>query len=251
MQGARAKILVVEDDASLNDIVRTFLEKKGYSCLSAFSGSEASMILESIDGSSGIDLVVTDLMLPGLSGESLVSLIREKLGDVPVVVISARSEVGDRVSLLRSGADDYLVKPFDLNELLARIEVQLRRKGSVSFALNLRESEVLSFGLWELSAENRRFSVSGEEVKLTRTEFCIVEELMRNPRRAFSKGDLYRAACSSDLKLADVAVGAVTSADEKTVSTHVGNLRAKLKGTGTEDYIETVWGIGFKLKELS
>lgn len=246
----RAKILVVEDDASLNDVVRTFLEKRGYACLSAFSGTEASMLLDSSGGLGGFDLVVTDLMLPGLSGESLVSLIRGKSGDVPIIVTSAKGEVGDRIGLLRGGADDYLVKPFDLDELLARIEVQLRKNPSAASSQS-RDSEVLSFGLWELAVEERRFSAASEEIRLTRTEFCMVEELMRNPRRAFSKGDLYRAACRDDFRLADMAAGAVSPADEKSVSTHVGNLRAKLKGTGTEDYIETVWGIGFKLKELA
>lgn len=251
MPQVRARVLVVEDDASLNDVVTTFLEKMGYSCVSAFSGSEAKMLLSTMGDADKPDIVITDLMLPGLSGELLVPLLREELADVPIVVTSAKGEVENKVGLLRSGADDYLVKPFDLDELLARVEVQLRRKAlSQPKPSDSRRSETLSFGLWTLDSSERRFSVSGVEVKLTRTEFGIVETLMRNPRRAFSKGDLYRSSCCAGLKLADIEVGSVGPSDEKSVSTHVGNLRAKLKGTGTEDYIETVWGIGFKLKEL-
>lgn len=245
-----ARILVVEDDASLNDVVTTFLKANGYTCAPAFSGSEASLILDNATKGTSIDLVITDLMLPGLSGASLISCIRERLGDIPVIVMSAKGAVADRINLLRCGADDYLVKPFDLDELLARVEVQLRHRAPASPGGACAETATLAFGSWELAPESRRFSAAGRVIKLTRTEFNIVRELMRHPRRAFSKGDLYRAACREDLKGADMLAGAVSPSDEKSVTTHIGNLRAKLKGTGTDDYIETVWGIGFKLKEL-
>lgn len=124
------RILVVEDDADINEVVCERLGRDGYVCVPAYSGSEARLALEQAAvAGSPYDLVVTDLMLPGLSGDKLVAGLRESGSGVPVVVISARGEVDDRVGLLRLGADDYLVKPFDLDELSARIGAQLRGRG--------------------------------------------------------------------------------------------------------------------------
>lgn len=284
-----ARILVVEDDPSLSEVVCSLLEMNGYACVPAFSGTEARMLVErtaqdctaggfgsreslgpreapgpcdAVGGSEAaasavpFDLVICDLMLPGMSGEDLIAYIR-RLSEVPVIVVSAKGQVVDRVALLRSGADDYLVKPFSLEELLARVEVQLRRasrraradgtggvaegdgsapdisKGARPAAGDLR---TLRFGLWRACADDRTFEAGGRPVRLTRTEFDIVWLLMANPRRVFSRYDLLGAVH------ADGDLG-----EEKTASTHVGNIRAKLRGTGTEDYIETVWGIGYKL----
>lgn len=288
------RVLVIEDDASLNEIVCTFLEQEGFACTPAFSGTEARMLLEQADRARdaaerdvpaersanaaatplpAFDLVITDLMLPGLPGEEFVPVVRERLGNVPVIVTSAKGAVSDRVALLRTGADDYLVKPFDLEELLARIDVQLRLRGAgagqgqgqgqgapwqgpagspgttVPNAADAAESsDALTFGAWRLNPATRSFAVNGTALKLTRTEFDLVEALMRQPERVFSKRDLYRAACHNAAAQANAVAGAYTSSDEKTVSTHVGNLRAKLKATGTDSYLETVWGIGFKLR---
>lgn len=240
--GEGARVLVVEDDASLSEIVCTLLEGEGMACVPAFSGSEARMLLEREER---FDLVICDLMLPGMPGEELVPLVRDALGSAPIIVTSARSGVTDRVTLLRTGADDYLVKPFDLEELLARVEVQLRRGGTSSAQAGLGSGEkdgTLVFGPWELDASRRTFLVGGSEVHLTRTEFDIAETLMRSPARVFTKCELYRRTCHD---------GACepTLADERSVTTHVGNLRAKLRPSGTDSLIETVWGIGFKLRE--
>lgn len=252
-----ARILVVEDDPSLSEVVCSLLEMGGYACAPAFSGTEARMLVDQaargpVEGV--FDLVVCDLMLPGISGEDLISHVRglgsgpgassaaRRLAEVPVIVVSAKGQVVDRVALLRSGADDYLVKPFPLEELLARVEVQLRHaarrlqsNGDVDVSEGDR-THTLRFGRWQACADGRMFEADGRPVRLTRTEFDIVWLLMSNPKRVFSRYDLLEAVH------ADGDLG-----EEKTASTHVGNIRAKLKGTGTEGYIETVWGVGFKL----
>ena len=234
--GARPRVLVVEDDAALSDVVCTFLSDEGYACVPAFSGTEALLLTERAAGEKGslddgFDLVVLDLMLPGVSGEELIGKLRELLGAVPIVVTSAKSELADRVGVLRLGADDYLVKPFDLNELLARVEVQLRHAAPMSAPGELR------YGNWALDLERRVFLVDGEELRLTRTEFDILAALMSQPGRVFTKRDLFERVRDEE-----------ALSEERTITTHVGNLRAKLRPSGTSDCIETVWGIGFKLR---
>ncbi len=244
--GEGVRILVVEDDPSLSDVVCTYLGDNGYVCTPAFSGTEARLLLGRAGEPVPFDLVVCDLMLPGLMGEEVVALVRER-GTVPIIVTSARAQVVDRVSLLRIGADDYLVKPFDLEELLARVEACLRRAatGLQGFlAAGPRTEEKgpvfgrLAFGAWEADEVARTFTVAGEPVRLTRTEFDILCALMRQPRKVFSKRELFECVWHED------ALG-----DDKTIATHVGNIRAKLKPSGTQDYLQTVWGIGFRLTE--
>lgn len=264
------RVLVVEDDASLNDVVCTFLGKHQMVCTPAFSGSEALLLLDraenKTDRATGntvsqrrFDVVICDLMLPGVSGEEVVAAVRESLGNIPVLVTSARSEVDRRIALLRCGADDYLVKPFDLEELLARIEVQLRLRAesplnnsdkTAASPQHESSEQVLCIGPWKLSPATREFIVNGRSLRLTRTEFDMLAAMMRQPTRVFTKRDLYLAACH-DTEIADIAASGVTLADEKTVSTHIANLRAKLKDSGTDNMIQTVWGIGFKLNSAS
>ena len=243
------RVLIVEDDADINEIVATHLARHGYACSQAFSGSEARLLMNAEPFP--FDVVISDLMLPGLAGEDLVRLIRERDERVPVIVISARTAASDRIDLLKLGADDYLVKPFDLDELLARVEVQLRhRSGACATAAAQRgggprrdaggpDSPVaMRFRSWELDPEARSFFVDGEPVELTRIEFNILCALMAHPRRVFSKQELFEAAW-----------GEPYAADDNTLSVHVSNIRSKLKATGTDGYIKTVWGMGFKLQE--
>lgn len=235
--GGVARILVVEDDPALSDVVCTYLGDHGYHCMPAFSGSEARLIF---DQGAAFDLVITDLMLPGLPGETVVELVRAQ-GSAPVIVTSARASVTDRVTLLRIGADDYLTKPFDLEELLARVEVCLRRTSAESLRADVSAGQegVLRFGAWEANESTRTFLVDGAPLKVTRTEFDILCALMRRPSKVFSKRELFECVRHED------ALG--DCFDDKTIATHVGNIRAKLKSTGTQAYIQTVWGIGFKL----
>ena len=232
------RILVVEDDPSLSDIVCSYLAMQGHQCTPAFSGTEARMLLDSAQ--TPFDLVLCDLMLPGILGEQLIAHLRatQPHAATPVIVISAKTQVSDRVDLLRSGADDYLVKPFPLEELLARAEVQLRRAVRLApTAPDLSERPTLTHGRWTASPSTRTFSVDGTPIALTRTEFDIACLLMRHPGRVFSK-----------LELLELTNSGPNLGDEKTAATHVGNLRTKLRDTGTQDYIQTVWGIGFKLQ---
>lgn len=241
LEGAR--ILVVEDDAAINRVVCSYLGKMGAMCTAAFSGTEGLMHLA---GGEDFHLVITDLMLPGASGEEVLAAARAAA--VPVVVLSARAAVADRVDLLRLGADDYLVKPFDLEELLARCEAVLRRSAGFGRAGGIRgagagqEVDVapLRFGAWELDETARAFTAAGMPVRLTRTEFEIVRTLMAAPRRVHTKRALSIAAG-----------GDAAALEDKTVATHIGNIRAKLRATGTDDYVETVWGVGFKLRDDS
>ena len=231
------RVLVVEDDAALSDVVCTFLSGEGYDCVPAFSGTEALLLAERAaergEKNRPFDLVILDLMLPGLPGEELMGRLRAAGVAAPVIVTSAKSAVTDRVGLLRLGASDYLVKPFDLDELLARVEVQLRdgaRPGP--------SAGTLRFGSWELDPAARTFAVGGEPLRLTRTEFDILAALMRDPNRVFTKQALFELVRNEE---------ALT--EERTIATHVSNLRVKLRASGTDSYIQTVWGIGFKLQQ--
>lgn len=226
-----ARILVIEDDAAINDVVTTRLARDGHAVTQAFSGSEARLLLG--ENNAAFDIVVCDLMLPGATGEELVGLIRARDAGLPVVVISARATAADRIGLLDLGADDYLVKPFDLDELAARVAVQLRHRGMAAAA----SSDVLRYRQWALDTGARTLVVDGSfEVPLTKIEFNILEALVRRPNRVFSKSELF-----------ELAWGEPFAGDDSTVAVHVSNIRAKLRETGTDAYLKTVWGMGFKL----
>ena len=226
------RVLGVEDDAALSEVVRTFLGDEGYACAPAFSGTEALLLAErAAEKGQPFDLVILDLMLPGVPGEELIGRLRAAGVDAPVIVTSAKGALADRVGVLRLGASDYLVKPFDLEELLARVEVQLRGRETPAAPAALR------FGRWELDPDARSFSVDSAPVRLTRTEFDILAALMREPSRVFTKQALFELVRNEE---------ALT--EERTISTHISNLRVKLRPSGTDAYIQTVWGIGFKLQ---
>ncbi len=225
-------ILVVEDDADINRLLCTILEGAGYSCRAAFSGSEAMLWAEKYD----YDLVLLDLMLPGLTGEEFIARIRAGK-TMPIIVLSAKVAVEDRVNALGLGADDYITKPFDNREVLARVEAQLRRSRSFSPAAGGGE---LVCGPLRLSREDHTASVNGEEVSLTTREFAILALLMEHPKRAFSRAQIYESVWGEEFM-----------GDDNTVNVHVSNLRAKLsKAAPGREYIKTVWGIGFKMAEI-
>lgn len=235
-----ADILIIEDDPSINEVVCAHLERHGLRCRQAFSGTEGLMLLRE----QRPDVVVTDLMLPGVPGEEIVRAIRQSDAALPIIVISARITAADKIMLLSSGADDYLTKPFDLDELHARIDVQLRHRsarkaggtGAATDEAAARTGRLLTFQTWELDRDGRVFRVNGEEVALTRTEFNILELLMGRPQKVFTKQELF-----------ELAWGEPYSVEDSTVNVHVSNLRRKLKPTGTDGYLQTVWGMGYKL----
>ncbi len=215
-------IAVVDDDVYIGGMLQELLTREGYEVLRAYSGTEALLLLENRRP----DLILLDLMLPGLSGEAVLPHI----GGVPVIVLSAKAGVEEKVSLLLGGAADYLTKPFDTRELLARISVQLRR-GS-------QERKVCQHKGLALDLEAREVRVDGRAVHLTRTEFGIIKLLMENPRQVIPKS-----------RLLDQLSGETPDCVESSLKVHVSNLRKKLREAGAGEVIESVWGIGFKLAD--
>ena len=222
-----AHILIIEDDTDINNSTAEYLRRQGCVCTQAFSGTEG----RSIWREGGYDLLLVDRMLPGLSGDSLITEVRET-SQIPVIVLSAKAELSDKVELLGSGADDYLTKPYQLEELWARIQVQLRHANATP------AGKLLRFRDWLLNPEEMSLTAAGTPVSLTAHEFRIVELLVNRPKRVFTKQQIYEAVWQEDYAVED-----------KTITVHISNIRAKLRPSGTDGYIQTVWGIGFKLAE--
>lgn len=233
--GEQMRVLVVEDDAAINDVVCKKLRKSSFDPISAYSGTEARLLLEA-EAPGAFGLIITDLMLPGLSGEDLIAQIRARDAAVPIIVTSAKADTVDKVSVLQMGADDYLTKPFDLDELLARIQVQLRRATQAITPAPAADEGVLSHGPLRINPTARTVTAGGQPVSLTKTEFDMLALMAAHPGRVFTKQELYESAW-----------GEPYAAQESTVAAHISNLRAKLKPQGADALIQTVWGVGFKL----
>ena len=184
------KILIIEDDASINDVINKHLQKCGYEPTAAFSGTEATLLLAN-QPKRPFDLIITDLMLPGLTGENLVEAIREVDFEVPIIVVSAKADASDKVDLLRRGADDYLSKPFDLNELTARVEVQLRRRPTNHHTASAENQNLCHFRDWIIDNQARTLEANGKQILLTRTEFDMLSLMAAHPTKVFSKQELY------------------------------------------------------------
>ena len=219
-------ILIIDDDAHINDIVSKALQSEGYSVSSAYSGTEALLLLSQ----SKPDLVLLDLMLPGLSGEELLPQIK----DIPVIVVSAKADVTDKVELLIGGAVDYITKPFHMEELLARIMVQLRKNERSADKSLLAYREIM------LDTDKHTLFANGKEQKLTRTEYAILKLLMQNPEQVVAK-----------LTILDRISLDTPDCTEDSLKSHIYNLRKKLKALTGKEYISAVWGIGFMLNEKS
>lgn len=222
------KLLIIEDSANINSLLAECLKKHGYDCDSAYSGTEGLMVFEQRQ----YDLVILDLMLPGLKGEDVLAKIREK-SNVPVLVITAKDAIDDKVDVLSAGADDYITKPFDLKEVLARIEVQLRhaKKENPGSLLNYKELV--------LDNANYKIILCGHELdKITKQEFAILKLLMSNPKKVFTKEAIFEYAWEQEYM-----------GETKTLDVHISNIRKKIKEFTEEEYIETVWGIGYKMQK--
>lgn len=226
-----AHILVVEDDPDINRLLCKILENNGYDVRPAFSGSEAMLWAEKYE----YDLVLLDLMLPGLSGEEFIARIRGQR-TMPILVLSAKVGVEDRVNVLRLGADDFIPKPFDNNEVLARVEAQLRRYQQ--FSAGAGEKQMLRLRDLELDRDAISVTVSGTPVTLTAREFEILALLLSAPNKVFTRAQIYERVWDEEF-----------FGDDNTVNVHVSNLRAKLGKVSDQEYIKTVWGIGFKMAE--
>ncbi len=221
-------ILIIEDDADISQLLYTALSKAGYDAVQAYSGTEGKMLLGMKE--KRFALILLDLMLPGISGEELLSFIRSD-SDIPVIVLTAKDELDDKISVLIGGADDYITKPFEIPEVLARIQVQLRH------AVKEQESDRLTYRDMVLDKTTRHVMIGGSPLpKITKQEFAILELLIRHPKQVYSKEDIFEYAWEEPY------IG-----ETKTLDVHISNIRKKIKAVSSDEYIETVWGIGYRL----
>ena len=216
-------ILIIDDDIHIGNTIEETLKKEGYQISRAYSGTEALYVLSA----SRPDLILLDLMLPGLSGEEVLPQIK----GIPVIVVSAKIDVDDKVDLLLGGAADYITKPFEMRKLLARITVALRSKKASGNA-------VLSFDDLRMDTATRGVFAGQQEVNLTRTEYAILKILLQNPSQVITKSILL-----------DRISGDTPDCTDSSLKTHISHLRKKLRDAGGKEYIDAVWGIGFKLKQ--
>lgn len=215
------KILIVEDDYSIHDILKEILKMNGYITYDAYNGSDALNIIRQED----INLILLDLMLPDINGEDLI----KKVKDIPIIIISAKVSSNDKINCLLDGANDYVTKPFDKDELLARIKVQFRNNKQ-NYELKYKELHLLN--------DYQTLMVNNEKVKLTKTEYLILKELLQNTKRVVTKNTLLDLISMDNL-----------DCDENSLKVHISNIRKKMRKYTSNNYIEAVWGIGFKIKE--
>ena len=222
------QILIAEDDPDINRLLGRILEKEGYQVTSAFSGSEARLLLKTVR----FDLIVWDLMRPGATGGELVEEIR-KNSTTPILVVSAKGQE-DKLNVLKMGADDFISKPFDVNEVAVRVYSLLRR--SRNFSENGGEKQTLSLKNLEIDLESREVRVSGKPLTLTAREYDILVLLMRYPNKVFTRQNIF-----------ETVWGGAYLGDDNTINVHISNLRSKIqKLDDKEEYISTIWGVGFK-----
>lgn len=217
-------ILIVEDDITIHNLIKEVLNKEQYNVLNAFSGTEALMLIEK----EKIDLILLDLMLPGLNGEQIIKRIK----NIPIIVISAKISVEDKVNVLLDGANDYITKPFVKEELLARIKVQLRRSESKNTNKELSYKDII------LNENKLVLIIKDNEIHLTKTEYSILKQLILNPKQVVTKSKLLELISEDTL-----------DCDENSLKVHICNIRKKIKKITNEEYIESVWGIGFKMND--
>ncbi len=223
-------ILIIEDDEDINRLLCNIVSKSGYLPKPAYSGTEALIYLDS----GKWDMILIDLMLPGLSGEELLKKVTNE-SKIPVIIISAKLETQSKIKALRAGADDYITKPFDIEEVSARIDSCLRRYRGLSgtpVTNQLTHKDIV------LDVDAKTVSVNGVQLKLTAREYDILLLMVSSPHKVFSKANLFESVWNEKYH-----------GDENTINVHLSNIRSKLaKANSDEEYIETVWGMGYKLK---
>lgn len=223
------KIFVIEDEPDINRLLAKILNNADYQVTSAYSGTEAKLLLEK----ELPDLILLDLMLPGISGEKILRMLREEQhSNIPVIVISAKNSLDNKVTLLKGGADDYITKPFEPEEVLARVQALLRRSGKDAYTDTIHVHKKM-----KLNPSSRKVTVDNTELSLTAHEFDILLLLMQNPEKVYSRENLYELVWHGGYY-----------GENNTVNVHVSNIRKKIKEVlPEEEYIQTVYGIGFKL----
>lgn len=217
-------ILVVEDDLDIHNLLKDVLEEARYKVLNAYSGTEALIIIEK----EKVDLILLDLMLPGLNGEEIIKIIK----NIPIIVLSAKISQEDKVNTLLEGANDYITKPFNKDELLARIKVQLRIREFKNNVSELKYKDMI------LKQDTHILFIEGKPIHLTKTEYAIVKQLL-----------LYQKQVIAKSKMLDLISEDTLDCDENSLKVHISNIRNKIKKITNTEYIESVWGIGFKLCE--
>ena len=218
-------ILIVEDDKDINEMLQKLLKTNGYNTKSVYSGTEALLV-----HNNDIDLIILDLMLPGKSGEEIITELR-KIKNVPVIVTSAINDIDKKLDLFSLGADDYVTKPFNNEELLARIKVHLKHNVN-------NQEEILKIGDIELNPKTYQVTCNNIDINLSKIEFEILKLLMRNDNQVVTKSVLF-----------DTVWNTLDSADENTLNVHISKIRNKLKKANpNKDYIETIWSVGYKFK---
>ncbi len=231
----KESILVVEDDIDINNLIRKTLEKSNYMVTQAFSGSEALLRLDIND----FDIILLDLMLPGISGDELIKNIRFKK-EIPIIVISAKSSLEDKVNILNSGADDYITKPFECEEIIARVNSQLRRYRKFLVQDEIKQDNVYKFKDLILKTDSREITIRDKNIALTAYEFEILTILIKNPDKVYSREVLYEKVWKNGYY-----------GEDNSVNVHISNIRKKIKEViPEEEYIKTVWGIGFKMNNV-
>lgn len=225
------KVLIVEDDNDINHLLSDMLIDNKYDVSSAYSGTEALIYLNQ----ERIDIVLLDLMLPGKSGEEVLKDIRSKY-KMPVIIISAKEEVGIRPKLLRAGAIDFITKPFDLDEVLARIEVNIRRNKEIQMID--KDYNVFKYNEITINSNTREVNINDKLINLTLREFEILNLLIKYPNKVFSKDNIFKSVWGENY-----------INDDSTITVHVSNIRSKISKAGAKkEYIKTIWGVGYKLE---
>ena len=217
-------ILIVGDAIDIHNLIREILEKENYKIFDAYSGTESLFVIEK----EKIDLILLDLMLPGIKGEELIKQIK----NIPVIVISAKSSYENKINVLLDGANDYITKPFNAEELLARVKVQLRIKENKQDNVELKYKDMI------LDENNHTLCIKQHQIYLTRTEYAILKQLVLNPNQVVTKS-----------KILDLISIDTLDCDENSLKVHISNIRKKIKKVTDTEYIEAVWGIGYKMYE--
>ena len=233
------KILIIEDDTDINNLLTKIMRRQGYEAVQAFSGTEGKLRLELEQ----YDLLLLDLMLPGMMGEELIEEIRQTDPDLPIIVLSAKSGLEERVEVLKLGADDYMVKPFAAAEVEARVAGALRRSTRRRKMEETRQEsgeglqfKILQYKELTLDADRREVRVRGQILNLTAHEYDILYILLKEPGKVYSRERLYELVWQGGYY-----------GEDNTVNVHVSNLRKKIAAADTDEYIATVWGIGFRM----